>query len=191
KNYSTLFSTAGKAWASALERLPRKYGWCSSGHKQQTGFTIIEVVLVLAIAGLIFLMVFIALPALQRSQRDAQRKNDISRIKSALESYKSNNRGRLPSDTQIYTEFSGPYLVDLDGGFNDPDGSRYVISPIEIGRNVNSYYTHRDVSGEMMRQVFFVRNARCANGTTETYGGSNNFSILIRLEGGGNYCIDG
>ncbi len=26
KNYSTLFSTAGKAWASALERLPRKYG---------------------------------------------------------------------------------------------------------------------------------------------------------------------
>ena len=34
------------------------------------GFTIIEVVLVLAIAGLIFAMVFIALPALQRSQRD-------------------------------------------------------------------------------------------------------------------------
>ena len=31
------------------------------------GFTIIEVVLVLAIAGLIFLMVFIALPAIQRS----------------------------------------------------------------------------------------------------------------------------
>ncbi len=38
------------------------------------GFTIIEVVLVLAIAGLIFLMVFIALPALQRAQRDSQRK---------------------------------------------------------------------------------------------------------------------
>ena len=31
------------------------------------GFTIIEVVLVLAIAGLIFLMVFVALPALQRA----------------------------------------------------------------------------------------------------------------------------
>ncbi|MCL2869540.1 prepilin-type N-terminal cleavage/methylation domain-containing protein, partial [Candidatus Saccharibacteria bacterium] len=36
--------------------------------KTRQGFTIIEVVLVLAIAGLIFLMVFIALPALQRSQ---------------------------------------------------------------------------------------------------------------------------
>ena len=42
------------------------------------GFTIIEVVLVLAIAGLIFAMVFIALPALQRSQHDQSRKNDRS-----------------------------------------------------------------------------------------------------------------
>ena len=45
------------------------------------GFTIIEVVLVLAIAGLIFLMVFIALPALQRSQRDTQRRDDIARFR--------------------------------------------------------------------------------------------------------------
>ena len=44
------------------------------------GFTIIEVVLVLAIAGLIFLMVFVALPALQRSQRDTARRNDMSRV---------------------------------------------------------------------------------------------------------------
>jgi hypothetical protein len=43
----------------------------------------------------------------------------------------------------------------------------------------------------MMRQIFFVRNARCANGTTETNGGTNNFAVLIQLEGGGNYCIDG
>ena len=64
------------------------------------GFTIIEVVLVLAIAGLIFLMVFIALPALQRSQRDTQRKNDMSRIASALNQYKANNRGNLPDYPQ-------------------------------------------------------------------------------------------
>ena len=38
--------------------------------KNKKGFTIIEVVLVLAVAGLIFLMVFLALPALQRAQRD-------------------------------------------------------------------------------------------------------------------------
>lgn len=48
------------------------------------GFTIIEVVLVLAIAGLIFLMVFLALPVLQRSQRDTQRKQDIAMVVTAL-----------------------------------------------------------------------------------------------------------
>jgi prepilin-type N-terminal cleavage/methylation domain-containing protein len=52
--------------------------------KLKTGFTIIEVVLVLAIAGLIFLMIFIALPALQRSQRDTQRKRDADRFLAAI-----------------------------------------------------------------------------------------------------------
>ena len=57
-------------------------------NKTKKGFTIIEVVLVLAIAGLIFIMVFIALPALQRSQRDTQRKRNIQLVSAALESYK-------------------------------------------------------------------------------------------------------
>ena len=57
------------------------------------GFTIIEVVLVLAIAGLIFLMVFVALPALQRSQRDTQRRNDLSRVDTSLVQYQTNNQG--------------------------------------------------------------------------------------------------
>ena len=38
--------------------------------KQRGGFTIIEVVLVLAIAGLIMIMVFVALPSMQKAQRN-------------------------------------------------------------------------------------------------------------------------
>lgn len=60
------------------------------------GFTIIEVVLVLAIAGLIFLMVFIALPALQRAQRDTQRRDDMARVAEAITQYQTNNNGKLP-----------------------------------------------------------------------------------------------
>ena len=72
----------------------------SSRNKKYTnksGFTIIEVVLVLAIAGLIFLMVFIALPALQRSQRDTHRKNDVGRLLTAFQNYQANNRGAAPN----------------------------------------------------------------------------------------------
>ena len=55
--------------------------------KNKKGFTIIEVVLVLAVAGLIFLMVFLALPALQRAQRDTQRKQDMAIVRAAINTY--------------------------------------------------------------------------------------------------------
>lgn len=65
-------------------------------HKHYKGFTIIEVVLVLAIAGLIFLMVFLALPALQQSQRDTQRKNDARNLLAAIIEFQSHNKGQRP-----------------------------------------------------------------------------------------------
>ena len=52
-----------------------------------SGFTIIEVALVLAIAGLIFLVVFLALPALQRSQRDTARRQDVAKAVAAIQQY--------------------------------------------------------------------------------------------------------
>ncbi|MDO4978568.1 MAG: type II secretion system protein [Candidatus Saccharibacteria bacterium] len=82
------------------------------------GFTIIEVVLVLAIAGLIFMMVFTALPALQRSQRDTQRNNDIARFQAAVTQYQSNNRGKLPTSTAgtgVMGADTSTDLTDLDG----------------------------------------------------------------------------
>ena len=64
-----------------------------------SGFTIIEVALVLAIAGLIFLVVFLALPALQNSQKDTARRQDVGRIVSALSSMLVDNQGSLPPTT--------------------------------------------------------------------------------------------
>src|SRR5680860_331841 len=96
--------------------------------KKENGFTIIEVVLVLAIAGLIFMMVFIALPALQRSQRDAQRKNDLSRLNTALSSYQSNNKGKLPADAEAWSIFVTKYVKTSGDTFVDPSGEDYDVS---------------------------------------------------------------
>ena len=71
----------------------------STQQKTKKGFTIIEVVLVLAIAGLIFMMVFLALPALQRSQRDTQRRDDMGRFAAQIANYQTNNRGQVPNNT--------------------------------------------------------------------------------------------
>lgn len=65
--------------------------------KEQSGFTIIEVLIVLAIAGLIMVVVFLAVPNLQRSQRNNARKTDANNVMSAVSDYASNNGGALPS----------------------------------------------------------------------------------------------
>ena len=90
--------------------------------KTKRGFTIIEVVLVLAIAGLIFMMVFIALPALQRSQRDTQRTNDMSRFMTQLTQYQSNNRGAIPGvknpGGDVTTKYKDDGSTDVTAGSN-------------------------------------------------------------------------
>ena len=65
--------------------------------KREDGFTIIEVLIVLAIAGLIMLIVFLAVPALQRNARNTSRKSDASSLASALSEYINNNNGQLPA----------------------------------------------------------------------------------------------
>ena len=64
---------------------------------KETGFTIVEVMIVLAIAGLILAVVFVAVPALQRSQRNGARNNDIAYIKAQLNQLTANNGNRLPT----------------------------------------------------------------------------------------------
>lgn len=61
--------------------------------KRDEGFTIIEVLIVLAIAGLILAVVLIAVPNLQRNQRNAARKDEVSRILTAASNYVANNNG--------------------------------------------------------------------------------------------------
>ena len=64
---------------------------------KKNGFTIIEVVLVLGIAALIFMMAFIALPSLWASQRDADRKASVMELISNIKTYQTNNsRGAFP-----------------------------------------------------------------------------------------------
>ncbi|MBI3624090.1 type II secretion system protein [Candidatus Saccharibacteria bacterium] len=65
--------------------------------KRTSGFTIIEVMIVLAIAGLILLIVFLAVPALQRNARNTQRRNDVARLLAAVQEYVNNNNGNLPT----------------------------------------------------------------------------------------------
>lgn len=65
--------------------------------KNTEGFTIIEVLIVLAIGGLIMLIVFLAVPALQRNSRNTQRRNDVSSLLGAYAEEINNNNGTVPA----------------------------------------------------------------------------------------------
>jgi prepilin-type N-terminal cleavage/methylation domain-containing protein len=72
--------------------------------KRNEGFTIIEVMIVLAIAGLIMLIVFLAVPALQRNSRNTQAKNAASAVLATVNEYQNNNNGGNPTTVAIATD---------------------------------------------------------------------------------------
>ena len=67
--------------------------------KNQAGFTIVEVMIVLAIAGLVLAIVFIAVPALQRNSRNTSRRADLGNLRAQVDTWVSNNGGKLPADS--------------------------------------------------------------------------------------------
>lgn len=155
------------------------------------GFTIIEVVLVLAIAGLIFLVVFLALPALQRGQRDTQRKQDLGKFMSQITAYTSNNQGLLPGYNQTgatantsWNSFVSNYLTVGNTPFADPtNGNTYVVtqaaaapgSPVTVAQGAITVYPGMTCGG--------------ANGVQGTYSNtSRTVAVIIHQEQGGYFC---
>ena len=152
--------------------------------KPKKGFTIIEVVLVLAIAGLIFLMVFIALPNMQRSQRDTQRRNDYSALSANMTQYMTNNNGSLPS---ALTSADSVKYINTTG--NDPDGLPYRLSVKACASGSCSFSFVNDNMRENGSQVFVVTNATCENGALAYSKSKRAFAIYGQLEtGSGTYC---
>lgn len=159
-------------------------------NKKAKGFTIIEVVLVLAIAGLIFLMVFIALPALQRSQRDTQRKNDLSRAITAITNYTSSNRGTLPT---LNAAFVSTYLTNSGDTFLDPSGANTVTPAATTYTFSNRTIAMPALSGSFSTTnqniIYYTTGSTC--GTTAgsvVASGSRKVSLRMFLESGGFAC---
>lgn len=150
------------------------------------GFTIIEVVLVLAIAGLIFAMVFIALPALQRSQRDHSRENDASVVAAAITKWNSANRN--------------------SGTFSEESLRKYVDKLDQYDKNSELKVATPGASMSVAsNEIKVMRGKKCPASTpapsaddpaniTLQNGSSRNAAVVVLLENNGSqkqlYCQD-
>lgn len=102
--------------------------------KREQGFTIIEVMIVLAIAAVILLIVLLAVPALQRGSRNTQRNNDAAQFAAAINTCLANNNGDV---TTAVCKSTGNSNVDADftkmgqmqsAAFNNGTGSTTTMT---------------------------------------------------------------
>lgn len=159
---------------------------------QRSGFTVIEIVLVLAIAGLVFAMAIVAFPALQRNQRDTQRRNDYSMLYS-----------------QILTKYNGnsialkqPVLDGIQFGDNrkDPRGNEYILKYMNIGISDGSTSFDETAAKNSMSDVvsggvavYYVPRSSCNENNVPVRTNDtpmNSFSIYGSMENGV-YCYTG
>jgi prepilin-type N-terminal cleavage/methylation domain-containing protein len=146
--------------------------------KRQEGFSIVEVMIVLAIAGLIILVVFLAVPALQRNSRNTTKKSDVGSIGSLVGEYQGANGGKSPaaiSFTEGELTFTGgnsvktAVSVGVSGVTIDTDGGTSVTAPtgdaVVIATKVkcSSSSTHTIVASA--RSVAILYNVETAGGT--------------------------
>lgn len=171
------------------------------------GFTIIEVALVLAIAGLIFLMVFVALPGLRAQQRDTERREDIISLIDNIKKYEQNNRGALPGGSDQLpitvtkgssggaTTWAGFYNSYLKENFMDPAGEYYKLVIGRCGQSrVNEECTMNDLNNVYDAffpnnyKMFIVLQATCKGDRAVATGNPRSAAIVYKLEGAGVHC---
>lgn len=155
--------------------------------KGQRGFTIIEVMIVLAIAGLIMVVVLVAIPQLQKNQRNEARRNVTARISAEVSNYIGNNGGAIPTDdANINTGFTGGfqtrYITNAPAGtFDAPGGGDFDYGIYTVG-------TTTTIATD---SILYAEGAICSGEAATASGASaRNFALLVGLEGGAIFCVD-
>lgn len=97
------------------------------------GFTMVEVVLVLAISGAIFAAIFIALNGVWADERDNERRTDVMAFIRELKNFQTNNsRGALPGSSgdekKLFDEGKTITVVFKDDGKVDTAKTNSIIS---------------------------------------------------------------
>lgn len=157
--------------------------------KSEKGFTIIEVMIVLAIAGLILLIVFLAVPALQRSSRNTARKGDVARITSASAEFVANNNGTLPAKGDGASTDGLP-IVKSAGKLSQYDFTAATGKP----GNFNIIdVPATPTAAASIDNINIVRSAKCAAGGTAVAGSARQLAVQYLIEdssGTQALCVD-
>ena len=159
---------------------------------RQAGFTIVEVMIVLAVAGLILLLTLQAIPTLQRNSRNNQRKQDVSAILEAVSHYELNHSGAMPDDCGAGS--GQPECIAAGGPLRNTDLS-YYFDPDATTDTTISIKTRAQTDGlpglpDDIQKVAVYNYLRCdvdnPGNPTSTAAGFRNVVALYTIESGAN-----
>ena len=115
---------------------------------QRRGFTILELLIVLAVFGLLATIAVYAIGVSRATTRDAKRVSDISVLRSALSQYWLQKAG-YPANEGVELGKPGQNADGLTtDGFVGPQGTGSVILPrAPIGPSANEFYRYKGNAG--------------------------------------------
>lgn len=101
--------------------------------QNQKGFTLVEIVIVLAIAALILAAILFAVQGAQQSRRDSARRDSGGQMGALIEEYAGNHNGTYPTTAAEYTLLQG----QINSRTQPPDGNAWAYEAA-IGGDVSS-----------------------------------------------------
>jgi prepilin-type N-terminal cleavage/methylation domain-containing protein len=151
--------------------------------RKESGFTIIEVLIVLAIAGLIMVVVFLAVPALQRSGRNNAMNTDANNVLTAVGNYSSNNGGTLPATLAATAPSSGAITIGASTTNQETAKVDTGVKTVQIDDGTTLI---TPASGTGVIQVVTGTKGTCnATGTgLGTAGSPRSYAVLFIAESG-------
>lgn len=174
------------------------------------GFTIIEVLIVLAIAGLVMLIVFMTVPTLQRNSRNYQRKYAADQVASSMAEYYNSNAQQYADSPAAMCTFFTTYASGI-GSMTDSCNPTYVsgnhcvlvnLTRFDVCYHDRMNTPHSYIGSE--DEISIILGHWCNSGThyyapdgtnpiTSNGGGDDNllsYAVWVQLEKGPVYCID-
>ncbi|HSX32930.1 MAG TPA: type II secretion system protein [Candidatus Saccharimonadales bacterium] len=146
------------------------------------GFTIIEVLIVLAIAGLILLIVFLAVPALQRNSRNQQRRTDIGNFLAGISEFSNDNQGSLPDTVAIATDGTTTFSLS-SGGASAVQGAKVGFYRTTANVTITSTVGNTTPATSPTDKVVIITGATC-NGNTAIAGTARSVVATYWIEPG-------
>lgn len=143
--------------------------------RNNKGFTIIEVMIVLAIAGLIILVVLLAVPAVQRNARNTAIKNDASALAGGISEFESNNDGSLPSNSA--TNNNG----NVTFGTSSQAQAQVKVQPSDVV-SVGSAPSSAPAAGNIVVVYRYKCSGTTYNGTGDVAANNRSVAIIYSTE---------